>query len=807
MADRVLAPLDTLRERLDATLAIHGNDFLKLLSRIESYGKGILKPQQVITEFEAICKDSQNKPKDGFLDSILKSTQEAVVLPPWVAFAIRLRPGVWEYVRVNVNTLVVEELTVPQYLSFKEELVVSGITNDNFVLELDFQPFTSSLPSPTLTKSIGNGAEFLNRHLSAKMFHDKDSLLPLLDFLRRHNYKGKKLMLNDKIQDLSSLQSVLRKAVEHLEKISANAPYSEFEQMFQEMGLERGWGDNVERVIDMMQMLLELLETPDAPTLEKFLGRIPMVFNVVILSPHGYFAQENVLGYPDTGGQIVYILDQVPALEREMLKRIKEQGLDIVPRILIVTRLLPDAVGTTCGQRREKVYGAENSHILRVPFRNGKEILRKWISRFEVWPYLETFTEDVAKEVSAELQAKPDLIIGNYSDGNLVATLLAHKLGVTQCTIAHALEKTKYPDSDIYWKNFEEKYHFSSQFTADLIAMNHTDFIITSTFQEIAGSKDKVGQYESHTVFTMPGLYRVVHGINVFDPKFNIVSPGADMEIYYSYTEKEKRLTALHPEIEELLFSTVENEEHLCVLKDKNKPILFTMARLDNVKNLTGLVEWYAKNPRLRELVNLVVVGGDRRKESKDIEEQAQMKKMYSLIKEYNLNGQFRWISSQMDRVRNGELYRVVADTKGVFIQPAFYEAFGLTVVEAMTSGLPTFATLHGGPAEIIVHEKSGFHIDPYHGDQVTDLLVDFFDKCKKDPSYWDTISKGGLQRIQEKYTWQIYSERLLTLANVYGFWKHISRVDRLEISRYLEMFYALKYKQLAESVPLAIDK
>lgn len=59
---------------------------------------------------------------------------------------------------------------------------------------------------------------------------------------------------------------------------------------------------------------------------------------------------------------------------------------------------------------------------------------------------------------------------------------------ILQCTIAHALEKTKYPDSDIYWKNFEDKYHFSAQFTADLIAMNKSDFIITSTYQEIAGS-------------------------------------------------------------------------------------------------------------------------------------------------------------------------------------------------------------------------------------------------------------------------------------------------------------------------------
>ncbi|XP_023750760.1 sucrose synthase [Lactuca sativa] len=805
MAEKVFTRSHSFRERLDSTLASRRNETLKVLARIESHGKGILKPHQLMDAFNAVCTEDSEFYDSSFRE-VLKSTQEAIVLPPWVAFSIRLRPGVWEYIKVDVNALVIEELSVPEYLHLKEELV-DGSSHDNFVLELDFKPFTASFPRPTLTKSIGNGVEFLNRHLSAKMFHDKNTMNPLLDFLRTHAHKGKTMMLNDRIQNLKALQSVLRKSSEYLSTLDATTPYSEFEHKFQEIGLERGWGDKAEGVVEMIHMLLDLLEAPDASTLQKFLGRIPMVFNVVILSPHGYFAQENVLGYPDTGGQIVYILDQVPALEREMLKRIKEQGLDIVPRILIVTRLLPDAVGTTCGQRLEKVFGAEHSHILRVPFRNEKGILRKWISRFEVWPYIENFTEDVAKEVTAELQAKPDLIIGNYSDGNLVASLLAHKLGVTQCTIAHALEKTKYPDSDIYWKNFDEKYHFSSQFTADLIAMNHTDFIITSTFQEIAGSKDTVGQYESHTAFTMPGLYRVVHGIDVFDPKFNIVSPGADMGIYYSYTEKEKRLTSLHPEIDDLLFSSVENEEHLCVLKDKNKPILFTMARLDNVKNLTGLVEWYAKNDRLRELVNLVVVGGDRRKESKDLEEQAQMKKMYDLIEEYKLNGQFRWISSQMNRVRNGELYRVIADTRGAFIQPAFYEAFGLTVVEAMACGLPTFATLHGGPAEIIVHGKSGFHIDPYHGDQVTELLVKFFEKTKADPSHWDAISKGSEQRIQEKYTWQIYSDRLLTLAGVYGFWKHVSKLDRLEIRRYLEMFFALKYRNLAESVPLAVDE
>nr|AFK45264.1 unknown [Medicago truncatula] len=111
-----------------------------------------------------------------------------------------------------------------------------------------------------------------------------------------------------------------------------------------------------------------------------------------------------------------------------------------------------------------------------------------------------------------------------------------------------------------------------------------------------------------------------------------------------------------------------------------------------------------------------------------------------------------------------------------------------------------------GGPAEIIVHGKSGFHIDPYHGDRAADLLVEFFEKVKVDPSHWDKISQGGFQRIEEKYTWTIYFQRLLTLTGVYGFWKHVSNLDRLESRRYLEMFYALKYRKLAESVPLAVE-
>lgn len=88
----------------------------------------------------------------------------------------------------------------------------------------------------------------------------------------------------------------------------------------------------------------------------------------------------------------------------------------------------------------------------------------------------------------------------------------------------------------------------------------------------------------------------------------------------------------------------------------------------------------------------------------------------------------------------------------GMVIQPALYEGFGLTVVEAMVSGLPTFATCHGGPAEIIEDKKSGFHIDPYHGDQAAEIMVEFFERCQKEEGYWKTIADAGLERIYTKY-------------------------------------------------------
>lgn len=68
-----------------------------------------------------------------------------------------------------------------------------------------------------------------------------------------------------------------------------------------------------------------------------------------------------------------------------------------------------------------------------------------------------------------------------------------------------------------------------------------------------------------------------------------------------------------------------------------------------------------------------------------------------------------------------------------------------------MNCGLPTFATNQGGPAEIIVDGVSGFHIDPNNGDEASNKIAEFFERCKQDNSYWNKISTGGLQRIEER--------------------------------------------------------
>ena len=147
------------------------------------------------------------------------------------------------------------------------------------------------------------------------------------------------------------------------------------------------------------------------------------------------------------------------------------------------------------------------------------------------------------------------------------------------------------------------------------------------------------------------------------------------------------------------------------------------------------------------------------------------------------------------------EYYRVIADKKGIFVQPALFEGFGLTVIEAMRSGLPTFATQYGGPLEIIEEGISGFNIDPVNGEDSVKKIIDFFKKCKKDKEYWNKISKGGIKRVDTAFNWELYSKNLLSLAKIYGFWKYTTNLEMSEMNAYLDLLYHMLYKPRAKEI------
>ena len=792
--------IQTLEELLNA----HREPIYLLFRRLKAMDRQFLLWSDLVHDYEQFCQSEVGAPLlESGMTPIMRHAQEAVVEEPFISLAVRMRVGRWKYVQVHTEDMRCRELTVAEFLDIKERVAAGIPPGDRYVLEIDLSPFERGFPKLKDSRNIGRGVEFLNRHLSGRLFLDGGRGEKLLfDFLQVHQVRGQQLMLNGTLRDVDELREALDQATTLLEAHTEES--DALNRELRRLGFESGWGRTPERIRESMELLLDILEAPSPRNLERFLARMPMIFSIAILSPHGYFGQSNVLGKPDTGGQIVYILDQVRALEREMRESIHEQGLDIEPQIVVVTRLIPEADGTTCDQRIEPILGTENARILRVPFRHHKsgEVIPQWISRFEVWPYLERYAIDAQRELLAELGgARPDFVIGNYSDGNLVATIMAHQLGVTQCNIAHALEKTKYLLSDLHWQDHEAEHHFAVQYTADLMAMNTADFIITSTYQEIAGTADSVGQYESYSSFSLPRLYRVISGIDCFDPKFNIVSPGADPRIFFPYFDEARRPEEIRKEIEAMVYGSPD-----CafrgLLSDRDKPLLFSMSRLDRIKNMAGLVEWYAQNEELRNTANLLIVGGRLRvEESNDRDEREQIERTHWLFDEYGLEGSVRWVEMQTDKTKVGEFYRFAADQRGAFVQPALFEAFGLTVVEAMSSGLPTFATRFGGPLEIIQDGISGFHVDPTQGGESAQKILDFLQRCEKDPDVWDAISKAGIERVEERYNWQLYASTLLKLSRIYGFWRYISSLERDETRRYLEMFYGLLLRPLSKRV------
>ncbi|MEG3876116.1 sucrose synthase [Microcoleus sp. herbarium7] len=784
-------------------------DLRQFASDLRVLGNKYLLRNDIVSAFAAYCTKYE-KPEQFHQSSLLSKliyyVQEIILEEDSLCVLLRPKIATMEIVRVG-DDLTIEPMTVQELLDVRDRFVNHFHPQEGDILELDFGPFYDYSPTIRDPKNIGKGVQFLNRYLSSKLFQDpRQWQETLFNFLRIHRYNGVQLLINDRIKSQEQLSEQVKKALTFVSELSEEEPYERFRFVLQMMGLDAGWGNTAARVQETLGILDELIDSPDPQTLEAFISRIPMIFKIVLVSPHGWFGQEGVLGRPDTGGQVVYVLDQAKNLEKQLQEDIHLAGLDslgVKPKVMILTRLIPNSDGTRCNERLEKVHGTENAWILRVPFRDfNRKLTQNWISRFEIWPYLETYAIDAEKELLAEFQGKPDLIIGNYSDGNLVAFLLSRKLKVTQCNIAHALEKSKYLFSNLYWQESEDKYHFALQFTADIIAMNAANCIVSSTYQEIVGKPDSVGQYESYDCFTMPDLYHVVNGIELFSPKFNVVPPGVNESVYFPYTRIEDRVQGDRDRLNELLFTLEDPEQVFGTLDDPQKRPLFSMARLDRIKNLAGLAELFGKSKELQEKCNLILVAGKLRvEETEDYEEAEEIKKLYAIIDQYNLHGKIRWLGVRLSKSLSGEIYRVIADGQGIFVQPALFEAFGLTILEAMITGIPTFGTQFGGPLEIIQDGVNGFYINPTNHQETAQKILDFFSKCEHNPNYWYEISTRGIDRVYSTYTWKIHTTRLLTLARTYGFWNYSSQENREDMLRYIEALFYLIYKPRAKAL------
>src|SRR5690606_35267728 len=182
-------------------------------------------------------------------------------------------------------------------------------------------------------------------------------------------------------------------------------------------------------------------------------------------------------------------------------------------------------------------------------------------------------------------------------------------------------------------------------------------------------------------------------------------------------------------------------------------------------------------------------------------EEREKIELMHKYINEYNLNNKIRWIGKLFRKDQTGEVYRLIADHKGIFVQPALFEGFGLTVLEAMRSGLPVFATMYGGPLEIIQEGKSGFHIDPINNIETTNKILNFIKSYKKDKDKWDRISAKAIERVDSAYNWELYANNLLSLGKIYGFWKFTTNIEMEELNAYLDVLYHLLYKPRAQKI------
>ncbi|MCB1789354.1 MAG: HAD-IIB family hydrolase [Gammaproteobacteria bacterium] len=429
---------------------------------------------------------------------------------------------------------------------------------------------------------------------------------------------------------------------------------------------------------------------------------------LLLVSVHGLIRGHDLeLGRDaDTGGQTKYVVD----LARALAKR------DDIARVDLVTRRIVDAhVSDDYAQPIEPL--SDKARIVRIDA--GPQ---EYIAKEKLWDHLDSFTDNLATWLRSEPQP-PDLVHSHYADAGYVGVRLAHLLGIPLIHTGHSLGRDKRKRllaRGLTREAIEQTYNIERRINAEEEVLANADLVITSTHNEIEE------QY---------GLY------NYYDPqRMVVIPPGTDLEQF-------------HPPRagEHIPFA----DQVARFLNDPEKPLVLALSRPDERKNIITLIEAFGESQALRHAANLLIVAGNR-EDIRDMDTGAQgvLTTILMSIDLYDLYGCVAIPKNhRADEVP--DIYRLAAQRRGVFINPALTEPFGLTLLEAAASGLPIVATENGGPVDIIGNCDNGKLVDPLDREAIADALLQLL----RDKGAWARASRNGLEGVRRHYAWAAHAD------------------------------------------------
>lgn len=202
---------------------------------------------------------------------------------------------------------------------------------------------------------------------------------------------------------------------------------------------------------------------------------------IMMISTHGYVAAEPELGKPDTGGQVVYVL--------ELGKCLGRMGYDVD----ILTRQFEDQ------PRSEKV--AERVHLLRVPC-GGKE----FIPKETLCEHIPEWVANVGRIIEAE-QSRYSLINSHYWDAGLAGQALANRHLVPHLHTPHSIGSWKRDNMDDDPEDLERKYNFRKRIREEKVIYDECDGLVATTQQQRGILCD--GEYDvpPDKIFVVPPGY------------------------------------------------------------------------------------------------------------------------------------------------------------------------------------------------------------------------------------------------------------------------------------------------------------